>query len=227
MSILYYYPIVNIFNLGVYFLLEYLTDQEMFADNIKATALNVGLWAVEKYTVLKDIYLKRIHPHISFLYENNEGNIICYNKNTKINNVSERVPINVMENRDEYLIYYNATSVVDNIQYNKFVQIHENDDVLVKIDSAENIAKESPFIQVEYHGNNEIIDITQNIKDYCVEGNILNRAYFEYILFTNHNISINNETTFVIKIMDANINMLNIESSQTIIIGKNNTYIVE
>ena len=226
MSFLYYFPIVNLFNLGIYFLLEYLTDDTMFIDNMKTTALNVGLWGVEKYTVLKDIYNKHVYPYVKKVYAPNEGNIVYYNKTTRESDVVERLPINVLENRDSYLIFYNDRQVNDNIEQNKFIQIHDDDDIREKLDSLAEFSTSAPFIQVEFHDESNVIDITQDVKDYCVDGNVLDSAFFRYILDSNHKFKITNDT-YTIKIMDATISMKTVESSQVITIKSNNTYELE
>lgn len=218
-ELLCYFPIVNIINLGIFLFLEYISDSDMFMDNIKTYAINISLWGIEKYTICKDLCMKYIYPYIREYLEEQQTKYTYYNKHTReIKNV-QTVPIDVIENGDNYKVYYNHTINTDAENTDIFrVELFTTSDFIEKVTNASTYKKQSPFIQLEIHTDNDTrFDIGSSVKEYLIPGNIFDTDFYVYILQKYHNHTLTN-TNYTVKCMDTNINMNTFESNQIITI---------
>lgn len=218
-ELLYYYPLVNIINLGIFLLLEYVSDTEMFTENIKNYGIKVGLWTINKYHTCKDLCMKYIYPYIKPYLDESVPKYSYFNKQTqRIHNVNS-IPIEVIEHMDEYKIYYNHVTEEDDLTTTRrCVELHNNSDIIGKVEHNDLYKHVSPFIQIEIHiKDGDIFDIGQIIKEFLVSGNILDHHFFTYIMQHSRKYSLSNKE-YSIKCMDQNINMVTIEKTSSIML---------
>ena len=82
LELLYYFPIVNLLNLGAYLCLEYISDEESFVERIKANMASFAWWSIDKYNTCKDLCDRHIVPLFG-LDDGNQHKYLCYNKTTQ------------------------------------------------------------------------------------------------------------------------------------------------
>lgn len=222
-ELLYYYPIVTCIHLASYLFLEYISDPDMFQDNMKLKLYDLSMWSIEKYNVCRDKFMKTIYPHISsFMGWDVYTHITFYNPSNGAIDTCNNLPCNIVEHLNDYLVYYNNFSVNETHDVsNMFIQIHDLD-TLKSIQDKNNISLSdyvihNPFIQFELHCNDNIYDISSFVKDYCVKNNVFNHTFYCYIMKTHHSVD-NIGNDYTIKCMDQNITLKTFTPTQKITI---------
>jgi len=216
-ELLYYFPLVNIINLGIFLLLEYVSDQDMFTENLKNYGIQVSLWAIEKYHTCKDLYMKYVYPYVKPYLQGELPIFTYYNINTQEYNNGAVVPIEVIEHIDQYKVYYNHVVQEDEETVTeRCIELCVNTDVIEKLESPDRYKQVSPFIQIEIHvENGDVFDMGSVIKKYLISGNILDEDFFAYIMLLDKQYTLKGKE-YTIKCMDQSINMITIEKNATI-----------
>ena len=111
-----------------------------------------------------------------------------------------------MANLTQPVLKFNRHTYTNDELIHNYVQIHCSDHLTTALQSDYSFKKVSPFIQIEFHNDSNVIDIGNTVKDYLISGNILNYHFFYYIMSFYHNIDIS-ESDYSIKVMDMNITM--------------------
>lgn len=156
--------------------------------------------------------------------------IIVYNHNTKqtfsfdVESIEEKVNLEDNENTKLVLYHYNLEEL------NKlYVRLNSLDDITkIKNDEFNDVnILEKQFIQVEYitedeEGNENILDIHNNLGSFYIEGNIiLDKFFLEWYLETFYNIDFNEN--YKLRFFDKDVNMFTLTNDNAIIFS-DNTY---
>ena len=158
-------------------------------------------------------------------------NNICVFNNKPIHNTNKFEIINNQNNQKDnafglkydFIIYSdNSKSCVNKVLFNIFYNLS---------DKKEPIYEEAnyKFIQTEIIIHNDI-HIIVNFKtaenNYLIVNNKLDKKFIIYFLKKYHNITDLETTNYTVKIIDHNVNIIEFDSSKTLIINKND-YILE
>ena len=223
-ELLFYIPLVNIINLGIFMLLEYISDQKMFVDNMKNYFVRTTLWSIEKYNDCKDLFMTHVYPHIRPYFEKEQERFVYFDKEELSPIYSNNIPKHVRDNLSSYTIFNAICDADERNETVKYVFKEVSDEDT--IDGLENGSLvftphlETPLIQFELHNDGSVYDIGNTIKPYLMEGNRLSREFFEYIVLRYHNADIRHKE-YTIKLMDSNVNTNEYSHTDEILIGFN------
>jgi hypothetical protein len=203
-----YYNAIGITTLVAGFVgLEYLSDSENFANNMRHYAKQAMYWSIDKTIVVKmlvddlveqynEVYSSQHNTNIDHLAYDDEGSLCSPDAATHV---------------------FRKTKIGED---ECFIEYREMDDI--------NYRTSSPFIQVELSYNGEDHEIHGKLKHFYVVGHILDKAFFRAYVKQFYGLSIPvSDNDFTLKIVDHECNFKTITSTQKICIVDDGYELVE
>ena len=225
LELLYYFPIVTLLNLGAYLCLEYISDEETFVERMKANMASIVWWSIDKYNSCKGIFERYIVPLFG-VDECIQYKYLCYNKITQETSLLHDTSSFNENTFDSYVVFYNNyTITIENNKKtiaNKYIQYQTYEDTQIERTQGEYV-KQNPFIQLEIHYENNVLDVTSICKPFMIPDNVFDSDFFQFICKYYHNIDIS-QSDFTIHYMDSSIMQNTITKESGIRIMENNAY---
>ena len=195
-----------LFNVGIIGVYLYVYHPEVFNNIVRNAALDIGVFLLDKYIYVREAVNKYIYkPFFKQLIDPDYNYMLFDHINNTCNHSNHINHIN----RDEGCYYYIFN--INDTRYYK--QTYYGQQLEQDIHNVYN-----PFMQILFKYNNHEQDITETIKQYCVEDNVFDDRFFETFVSHYYNIDITDD--FVIEFMDKEFNnvTLHLDGSNGIII---------
>ena len=189
MDNIYNYIFYNSITFVSFLALEYISDPENIMNNLKTYSTNAIYWSFDKYISISMLFDKE---SIDLLEESESGNIefLAFN---------EKGILVEKDSEDLYRIFRKTS--------NNTMKMQNNYD---------NILNVGTFFNFEVTlTDDKIIDLTKEMNNFNIEGNILDNVFFKAFLKKNNNIDLNLEND------DYSINVFNDDFRQ-LYLNKNN-----
>lgn len=214
LDFIYYNSLGLSFGLSLFVGLEYISDKNNFSKNIKSYIDSICYWSLDKVVSVKlfydenftDKYSKKNNEEkkvgcTTLVYEN--SGINKYKLQSETNFSIQQLPQRIF-----YLIKNNEKDLyLTGANYTNNIQIEDINELYVQ---------QVNFINAELEIKDSIIDITQQLKKYCIQGNIINNDIINVIIVNHLEKEYTNDYT--LHIMNNNFEMEKHDCNLSIII---------
>ena len=171
---------------------------------MKFTAMDIGLWSINKYLTLQDSYNIYIKPYLdNMFYSTDKFRYIYIKYNCNPIFINDILDTTIINNYNLLFtkIEDNNNEDNNNEYYKQLFSIPNS----TSLSTSYNIIY--PFIQMELEYEGVKYELHNDISLYGIEGNIFNKTFFIYFMKTYHNKTINSIDNFNIHYMDKDVNM--------------------
>lgn len=154
-------------------------------------------------------------------YEIIKGDNVCFYWNdNELLNTSQKE--NIIGTNYDFIIYSDKSNpCINHIIFNKFENIPEQKKVVY-----EEVSYKFIMTEIKYGDKIVTINLTTDTNNFLICGNKLDKMFFQYFLKKYHNINDFNINDYAVKIIDHNVNIIDFDSTKSLLINKNN-YVLE